>query len=172
MKIKLTTNKELDLALKDKIPTEADNIKIISILERSEHITLFYPWPPQELTNFLILDKPIRLPEIQKIFLFLKTLKEKDILIIADYDLTIGKALEEWITDLLSPILQIETVVQEEFPPKDEEFKLKLYQFSSGLLTLPEVALKVLNSASTSEELKIVADQYLKDLFINQGLTK
>ncbi len=55
MKIKLTTNKELDLALKDKIPTEADNIKIISILERSENITLFYPWPPQELTNFLMI---------------------------------------------------------------------------------------------------------------------
>ena len=135
MRIKLTTNKELDSAFKEKVPTDKENIKIIAFLEKSETITLFYPWPESDKTpHILLLEERINLENFKRLYNFIKELKDEDLLILSCYDgLSVSRILAETIIDSLpthfdlTQWFELEKNLQE-FPPANESLRFKLYQ--------------------------------------------
>lgn len=135
MRIKLTTNKELDSAFKEKVPTDKENIKIIAFLEKSETITLFYPWPESDKTpHILLLEERINLENFKRLYNFIKELKDEDLLILSCYDgLSVSRILAETIIDSLPTHFDLTQWFEleknlPEFPPANESLRFKLYQ--------------------------------------------
>jgi len=165
MRIKLVTNVDLSNALKEVVP---ENVKIISYIDKAEYITLFYPWPTSD--DILILEERLNLEAIGKLILFSKTIKDSHLVIVACRDgTTISKAIADWLIDILPTSYDVTQYLDliaklPEFPAADELIKLKLYQISSAQISLPEAALKVIESKEASEKLKLIAEEYLSEL--------
>lgn len=165
MRIKLVTNTVLSDAVKSGIP---ENVKIISYFDKGEYLTLFYPWPTSD--KVLMLEEKLNLEAVGKLMLFSKTITNDDLVIIACRDgISISKAIADWLIDVLPTsfdVVQYLELVDKlpEFPAADELLKLKLYQISSAQISLPEVALKIIESPNAPAALKATAEEYLDGL--------